>query len=86
MVKELPIRQLLVETDSPFLNPSGEINSPLNIPEIYEEIAKIKGYDKKEIENNGYDIVLNMGDQYSDLKGGYAERVFKLPNPFYYVK
>lgn len=48
---ELPIRQLLVETDSPFLNPSKERNSPLNVPIIYEEIAKIKGLDKKEIEN-----------------------------------
>lgn len=51
LVDELPIRQLLVETDSPFLNPSKERNSPLNVPIIYEEIAKIKGLDKKEIEN-----------------------------------
>ena len=51
LVEELPIRQLLVETDSPFLNPSKERNSPLNVPIIYEEIAKIKGFDKKEIEN-----------------------------------
>ena len=26
-------------------------------------------------------IVLNMGDQESDLLGGYAEKTFKLPNP-----
>lgn len=50
LVEELPIRQLLVETDSPFLNPSKERNSPLNIPQIYEKIAQIKGYDSKEIE------------------------------------
>ena len=30
-------------------------------------------------------IVVNMGDQDSDLAGGYAERTFKLPDPFYYV-
>jgi hypothetical protein len=30
-------------------------------------------------------IVLNMGDQESDLMGGYAQRTFKLPNPFYYI-
>jgi HAD superfamily, subfamily IIIB (Acid phosphatase) len=29
----------------------------------------------------GYTIILSVGDQESDLKGGYAERVFKLPNP-----
>lgn len=51
LVKELPIRQLLVETDAPFLHPDKEINSPLNIPEIYDEIAKIKGYDKLEVQN-----------------------------------
>jgi len=38
-----------------------------------------------EIVDRGYTIILNMGDQDSDLSGGYAERTFKLPNPFYYV-
>ena len=28
---------------------------------------------------------VNVGDQASDLDGGYAERTFKLPNPFYFV-
>lgn len=51
LVQELPIKSLLVETDSPFLNPSKKINTPLNVPKIYEEIAKIKGLDKDEIEN-----------------------------------
>lgn len=51
LVSELSVCQLLVETDSPFLNPSKERNTPLNIPLIYEEIAKIKGYDKDEIKN-----------------------------------
>jgi acid phosphatase len=31
-------------------------------------------------------IVLNIGDQASDLAGCCAERVFKLPNPFYMLK
>lgn len=51
LVEQLPIKSLLVETDSPFLNPSKKINTPLNIPKIYEEIAKIKGLNKTEIEN-----------------------------------
>ena len=38
-----------------------------------------------EIEAKGYHIVVNIGDQYSVLAGGYAERVFKLPDPFYYI-
>lgn len=50
LVSQLPIRQILVETDSPFLHPDKERNTPLSVPFIYEEIAKIKGYDAKEIE------------------------------------
>ena len=37
------------------------------------------------IESLGYDIVANFGDQYSDLKGGYADKTFKLPNPTYFL-
>ena len=33
----------------------------------------------------GYRIVMNIGDQVSDLQGGYADQTFKLPNPFYIV-
>ena len=32
-----------------------------------------------------YDVVANLGDQYSDLIGGYADRTVKLPNPTYYL-
>jgi acid phosphatase len=37
------------------------------------------------IEKQGYDIVVNIGDQESDLDGGHADRAFKLPNPFYFI-
>jgi acid phosphatase len=30
-------------------------------------------------------IIANIGDQYSDLAGGHAERTFKVPNPFYFI-
>lgn len=40
---------------------------------------------RKKISEMGYDIVLDVGNQYSDLKGGYADMVIKLPNPFYYL-
>ena len=33
----------------------------------------------------GYTILLSMGDQQSDLDGGYAEKTFKLPNPVYFL-
>jgi predicted secreted acid phosphatase len=33
----------------------------------------------------GYDIVDNFGDQFSDLKGGFANRTYKIPNPMYFL-
>ncbi len=40
---------------------------------------------RKNIISQGYDIVLNIGDQVSDLAGGYADHDYKLPNPFYFI-
>lgn len=40
---------------------------------------------RESITQLGYTIVFTIGDQYSDLKGGYALKTFKLPNPFYYI-
>jgi hypothetical protein len=40
---------------------------------------------RQHIESLGYDIVANFGDQFSDLKGGYADKTFKLPNPTYFL-
>ena len=34
----------------------------------------------------GYRIIANVGDQESDLTGGFADRSFKLPNPFYFIE
>jgi len=44
-----------------------------------------KSATRAHIESLGYDIVANFGDQYSDLKGGHADRTFKVPNPTYYL-
>jgi acid phosphatase len=46
----------------------------------------IKPRSRKRIEDEGYRIIVNIGDQASDLAGCCAERVFKLPNPFYRLK
>lgn len=40
---------------------------------------------RKKLTSEGYDIALNMGDQKSDLAGGYADKTFKLPNPYYLI-
>jgi predicted secreted acid phosphatase len=36
-------------------------------------------------EQRGFDIVANLGDQFSDLIGGHADKTYKLPNPTYYL-
>lgn len=41
---------------------------------------------RRKLMNEGYTIVLNIGDQQSDLVGGLAERTYKLPNPFYLIR
>ena len=37
------------------------------------------------IEGQGYRIIANVGDQYSDLAGGHEDIGFKLANPFYFL-
>jgi predicted secreted acid phosphatase len=37
------------------------------------------------IESQGYEIVGNFGDQFSDLEGGFADKTFKMPNPNYFL-
>ncbi len=48
-------------------------------------VANYKTAMRKNIEQQGYVIVLNLGDQESDLAGGEAMKAIKLPNPFYYI-
>ncbi len=48
--------------------------------------VEYKANTRKHIEQDlGYDIALNVGDQWSDLQGGYADAALKLPNPTYYL-
>ena len=47
--------------------------------------TQYKSLTRQHIESLGYDIVANFGDQYSDLKGGFADRTYKIPNPMYFL-
>ena len=47
--------------------------------------ADFKAPERQRIVDQGYAIVANVGDQVSDLAGGYAERAYKLPNPMYVI-
>jgi predicted secreted acid phosphatase len=51
----------------------------------FASAADFKAPERRKLTEQGYTIVLTMGDQESDLKGGYAERAFKLPNPVYFL-
>ena len=54
-------------------------------PGDYTKDSKIpyKSGARKQIQGRGFKIIANVGDQQSDLKGGYSERTYKLPNPIY---
>ena len=47
--------------------------------------VQYKSGTRAHIESTGAKIVLNVGDQFSDLEGGYARTRLKLPNPMYYL-
>jgi predicted secreted acid phosphatase len=51
----------------------------------YTSASNFKAPQRAAIEQAGYTIVANIGDQPSDLAGGHAERTFLLPNPFYRI-
>ena len=45
-----------------------------------------KSNERKKLEQSGYRIVGNIGDQWSDILGtNVGNRTFKLPDPMYYI-
>ncbi|MES2695181.1 MAG: HAD family acid phosphatase [Verrucomicrobiota bacterium] len=48
--------------------------------------ATFKAGVRERMTKEGWTIVASVGDQQSDLDGGFAERTFKLPNPFYFIE
>lgn len=66
-----------------FTNYDALILKPVNYHQPSASLYKAAA--RKKLSEQGYHIVLNMGDQMSDLQGGYADRTYKLPNPYYYV-
>ena len=51
----------------------------------YASAVDFKSPQRAAIEAEGYTIVANIGDQPSDLAGGYAQKTFLLPDPFYRI-
>ena len=50
-----------------------------------ETTVQYKSGARAAIEQQGYHIIANVGDQYSDLAGGHEDIGFKLANPFYFL-
>jgi predicted secreted acid phosphatase len=51
----------------------------------FASAADFKAPTRAKIEQIGYTIIGNMGDQPSDLLGGHAEKDYLLPDPFYRI-
>lgn len=51
----------------------------------HKSSSAFKSSVRKKLTEENYEILLNVGDQQSDLNGGYAEKAIKLPNPFYFI-
>jgi hypothetical protein len=64
-------------------DPTGVILLPEDAK--FASAVDFKAPERRRLTLAGYTILLSMGDQESDLRGGYAERTFKLPNPVYYL-
>jgi predicted secreted acid phosphatase len=51
----------------------------------YVSAADFKAPQRAQIQQQGYTIIANVGDQPSDLDGGFSERTYLLPDPFYRI-
>ncbi|MFT4084742.1 MAG: HAD family acid phosphatase [Nocardioides sp.] len=47
--------------------------------------TEYKAGTRAHLEATGYDVVADVGDQFSDLLGGAADHTYKIPNPTYYL-
>jgi len=64
-----------------FMRPTGKVG--FETGKVDPSAASFKTSMRLAIENMGYHIILNVGDQLSDLSGGHADQALKYPNPFY---
>ena len=68
IITDIPVENLLLETDSPYLPPEskrGQINTPLNLKEIADKVSEVKNIPVEEI----IDITYNNAKKLFDLEG-----------------
>lgn len=49
----------------------------------HRRAAEFKAAARRDLASAGWTLIANVGDQDSDLAGGFSERTFRLPNPVY---
>jgi predicted secreted acid phosphatase len=67
-----------------FLKPATP-PSYLNCPSTGCSTIQYKSGTREHISSEGFRILADFGDQYSDLLGGDAGHQVKIPNPMYYI-
>jgi predicted secreted acid phosphatase len=53
--------------------------------EFGQPSAGYKTQVREDIDADGYTTLINIGDQQSDLSGGFSKKRFKVPNPMYFT-
>ncbi|MBC3840790.1 hydrolase [Streptacidiphilus sp. 4-A2] len=51
-----------------------------DLGDLFESVQDFKTDMRTDIENQGYTIIANIGNNVTDLEGGHAEATFKLPD------
>jgi hypothetical protein len=54
--------------------------------DAHPTVEAFKTEERRKLAEAGYTIIATVGDQESDLEGGFAECTFKVPNPFYFIR
>ena len=62
IASEIPLGNILTETDSPYMGPTKERNDPRNIPLVVKKISELKGIDE---EYTRKQILKNAGDVFN---------------------
>lgn len=70
-------------TRAGFIHWSGLYTRPKHGNE--PSVVPFKAGVRAKITKLGYVVIASIGDQISDGQGGYAEKTFKLPNPYYFI-
>ena len=81
-------RKKYEETTKKLLSNAGYENYTALILRDDDDHGTIQNYkisQRKALIDNGAHILINIGDQPSDLAGGYSDYEIKIPNPFYLI-